>query len=105
MKKTIAIIALLVCHCAPGRTVYYYPAPIDNVVTCCGATKYDKNNHYVIFSRVVPPLQTKDEGCIKPENLFYRVTKYPDKNISVSVVCKKLASYVELKEEKMERGE
>jgi len=105
MKKAIVIITILLCHCAPGKTIYYEPAPIDAVLTCCGATKYSKNNHYVIMSRVVPPQKTTDKGCIKPENLFYRVTKYPKGEITVALVCKKRASYVELKDEEMNRDE
>jgi hypothetical protein len=95
MKKLFLFVFVL-SLCCNDRIVYYEPAPIDDILTCCG--KKDASNYHVIFSRVVTPRKTRHTHCTKQENLFYKITKTQD-SINIDLVCKWNFLYFKMEEE------
>jgi hypothetical protein len=104
MKNTIIILVLILCSCAVKK-VYYEPAPVDAILTCCSGDGKSKDDHYVIMSRIVLPKQTQDKECTKRENVFYRITEYPNGDMSLTLVCKTPTGYIELEDERMSRDD
>jgi len=103
MKKSIILVILILCSCT--KKVYYELAPVDAVLTCCSGDGKGKDDHYVIMSRTVNPKQTKDKECTKRENVFYRITEYPNGDMSLTLVCKTPSGYIELADERMSRDD
>lgn len=104
MKKSMIVAILILCSCTTKK-VFYEPAPVDTVLTCCSGDGKSKDDHYVVMSRTVLPKQTKDENCTKKENVFYRITEYPDGDMSLTLVCKTPTGYIELEDERMSRDD
>lgn len=104
MRKVIIFAALILCACTTKK-VFYEPAPVDAVLTCCSGDGKSPDDHYVIMSRTVFPKQTKDKECTKQENIFYRITEYPSGEMSLTLVCKTPSGYIELADERMSRDD